>query len=352
MIGRGISRGFVTVLGASSLLTLASIGHADDASSNRAAARELGVQGVLLAEKGKCGEAIEKLEHAERLYHAPTTLERLGECKVEVGRIVDGTEDLQRVVKEDLPAGAPAAFTAAKARAAGILKKATPRIAHLRVHVNAPTDVKPAVTMDGLPFPDVALDGDRPVDPGTHNFAATADGMIRAETTVSLGEAESKSIELKLVADPNAVKPTQISPPLQTDQPKPPPPDDDHKKPPPPPPESPSHVPAYIAFGVGIAGVGVGTVTGILALGKKSTLDNVCGASKTGCPSSSQSDIDSAKTMGTISTVGFIVGGVGVAAGIVLLLTEGSSSNATATVGSVRVSPDLGAGFVGAHGSF
>jgi hypothetical protein len=56
--------------------------------------------------------------------------------------------------------------------------------------------------------------------------------------------------------------------------------------------------------------------------------------------------------MGTISTVGFIVGGVGVAAGVVLLLTEGSSSKATATVGSVHVTPDLGAGFIGAHGSF
>jgi hypothetical protein len=341
------------MLGASSLFALSSIAHADDASANRAAARELGVQGVLLAEKGKCTEAIEKLERAEKLYHAPTTLERLGECEVEVGRLVDGTEDLQRVVKEDLPAGAPAAFTAAKTRAAGIIKKATPRIAHLRVHVNAPAGTTASVTMDGNSYPDAALDGDRPVDPGTHALSATADGMIKADATISLGDAESKAVELKLLPDPNAAKPTQIAPPQQVaDQPKPPPPDDDQKKPPPPPPESPSHVPAYIAFGVGIAGVGVGTVTGILALSKKSTLDNACGPSKTSCPSSSQSDIDSAKTMGTISTVGFIVGGVGVAAGIVLLLTEESSSNASATVGSVHVTPDFGAGFIGAHGSF
>ncbi len=339
------------MLGASSLIAFTSGARAgDDSSANRAAARELGIQGVLLAEKGKCGDAIEKLERAEKLFHAPTTLERLGECKVDVGRIVDGTEDLQRVVKEDLPPGAPAAFTAAKTRAAGVIKKATPRIAHLRVHVSAPSDAKPSVTMDGNSYPDAALDGDRPVDPGTHSLAATADGMIKAETTVSLGDAESKAIELKLVRDPNATKPTPIPPPI-ADQPKPPP-DDHDKHPPPPPPQSPSHVPAYIAFGVGVAGVGVGAVTGVLALGKKSSLDTACGPSKTGCPSTSQSDIDSAKTFGTVSTIGFIVGGVGVAAGIVLLLTEGSSSNATATVGSVHVTPDIGAGFVGAHGSF
>ncbi len=346
-----LSPAFVAMLGASSLIALASAARADDASANRAAARELGVQGVLLAEKGKCGDAIEKLQRAEKLYHAPTTLERLGECEVEVGRLVDGTEDLQRVVKEDLPAGAPAAFTAAKTRAAAVIKKAMPRIAHLRVHVNAPSGATATVTMDGNSYPDAALDGDRPVDPGTHALSATADGMIRADTTISLGDAESKSVELKLVPDPNAAKPMQIAPPIVDNTPKPPT-DDDTKKTSPPPPESPSHVPAYLAFGVGIAGVGVGTVTGILALSKKSSLDTVCGPSKTGCPASSQSDIDSAKTMGTISTVGFIVGGVGVAAGIVLLLTEGSSSNASATVGSVHVTPDFGAGFVGAHGSF
>ena len=112
-------------------------------------------------------EAIEKLERAVKLFHAPTTLERLGECKVEVGRIVDGAEDLQRVVREDLPAGAPAAFTAAKTRAQGILKKALPRIAHLKLHVAAPPDTKATVLMDGNVYPDALLDGDRPVDPGT-----------------------------------------------------------------------------------------------------------------------------------------------------------------------------------------
>ncbi len=326
--------------------------HADDTSANRAAARELGIQGVLLAEKGKCGEAIEKLERAEKLYHAPTTLERLGECKVDVGRIVDGTEDLQRVVKEDLPAGAPAAFTAAKTRASGVLKKALPRIAHLRLHVAVPGDAKPTVLMDGNPYPDAELDGDRPVDPGTHTLAATADGMIKAETTVSLGDGDSKSAELKLTVDPNAPKPVPVATQVAND-------DnahggqhglreEDHPKPPP---ESPSHVPAYIALGIGAVGVGVGAVTGILALSKKSSLDGACNSSKV-CPSTSQSDLDSAKTMGTISTIGFIAGGAFVVAGVVLFLTEGSSASATAQVGDLRVTPDLGAGYVGAHSSF
>lgn len=327
---------------------------ADDTAANRAAARELGVQGVLLAEKGKCADAIEKLERAEKLYHAPTTLERLGECKVDVGRIVDGTEDLQRVVKEELPTGAPAAFTAAKTRAQGVLKKALPRIAHLRLHLDAPADAKPTVLMDGNPYPDAELDGDRPVDPGTHSLAATADGMLKAESSVTLGDGDSKTATLKLVPDPNAPKPTPSPTPVASSNP---PPEDDHHglredDHPKPAPSSPSHVPAYIALGVGAVGVGVGAVTGYLALSKKSDLDKACTPGKV-CPSTSQSDLDSAKTMGTISTIGFIAGGVGLAAGVVLFLTEGSgSSTASAQVGSVRVTPDVGAGYVGAHGSF
>ena len=45
-----------------------------------AAARSLGTAGVQLADKGDCVTAIPKLDAAEKLFHAPTTLERLGEC--------------------------------------------------------------------------------------------------------------------------------------------------------------------------------------------------------------------------------------------------------------------------------
>jgi hypothetical protein len=73
------------------LATLASTGHADEAAENIAAARTLGIQGVQLAEAGKCPEAIEKLTRAEALHHAPTILGRLGECQVNVGEVVIGT---------------------------------------------------------------------------------------------------------------------------------------------------------------------------------------------------------------------------------------------------------------------
>ena len=83
---------------------------------------------------------------------------------------------------------------------------------------------------------------------------------------------------------------------------------------------------AFVAFGVGGAGLVVGGITGLLALGKSGDLKDKCGADKNACPADSQSDIDSYKSMGTISTIGFIVAGVGGATGLVLLLTAPSGS--------------------------
>ena len=71
-------------------------------AENVAAARSLGLQGIKLADAGDCRGAIEKLSRAESLYHAPSILGRLGECQVNVGQVVAGTENLNRVVREEL----------------------------------------------------------------------------------------------------------------------------------------------------------------------------------------------------------------------------------------------------------
>src|SRR5262245_21216965 len=126
----------------------ASPARAQDApqAENVAAARSLGIQGIQLADAGNCKGAIEKLSRAESLYHAPTILGRLGECQVQVGQIVLGTENLNRVVREPLAANAPKAFKDAQERAQKVLTLALPKIAHLTVKVDPP-EVKPQVTV-------------------------------------------------------------------------------------------------------------------------------------------------------------------------------------------------------------
>ncbi len=106
-----------------------------------------------------------------------------------------------------------------------------------------------------------------------------------------------------------------------------------------------------VGMGVGVVGLGVGAVTGILAIGKHSSLSNECTLSGGSCPASANSDLDSYHSMATISTIGFIAGGVLAAGGAVLFLTAPHASSSGPATG-LRLTPFIGPGSVGAVGTF
>jgi len=319
---------------------LSSVGHADEAAENIAAARTLGIQGVQLADAGKCPEAIEKLTRAEALHHAPTILSRLGECQVNVGEVVNGTENLNMVVREELPASAPKVFREAQKRAKKVLNAAMPKIAYLTIRVT-PSEVKANVSVAGKAVPAALLGAERPTDPGTHQVSAAAEGYKPASATITLGEGAHQELSLLLEKDSSAVSalPASTSGALVTTHAI----QDEAVAPT----DKQSKAPALLAFGVGGAGLIVGGITGALALRKASDCPNkVC---------ESQSDLDSAKTMATISTIGFSVGVAGVAVGTILWLTGSSSDRPAQAKGlapQFAMQPFLSANSVGVTGSF
>src|SRR3954471_20181115 len=232
-------RHVVGALCAALLATLASSSRADDSAENTAAARTLGVEGVQLADAGKCPEAIEKLTRAEALHHAPTILGRLGECQVNVGDVVEGTETLNRVVREQLAPNAPKVFHDAQERAQKVLTQATPKIAHLVIRVT-PSNVKASVAVAGKPVPAALLGAERPTDPGTHQVTATAEGYKPSSATVTLAEGGHQDITLLLEKDPAAVAALPLSNP---------PPSASPEVTTPPAAAGKSNAPAYVAFG-------------------------------------------------------------------------------------------------------
>jgi hypothetical protein len=321
---------------------------AQDQAENVAAARSLGIQGVQLADAGKCKEAIEKLERAESLYHAPTILGRLGECQVNVGQIVLGSENLNRVVREQLPENAPKAFKDAQARARKALDAALPRIGHLTVSVQVePKDTPVSVTVSGAAVPAALLGVERPTDPGTHEVVATAEGYLPAKTSVELTEGGRQSITLTLSADPNAVKPPAAAPPIAAAPLAP-------VAPPPPAAtaRSSNNTLAFVLLGVGGAGIITGGVTGMLAISKKNDLD--CPDKR--CSGKDADELDSAKTLALVSTIGFGAGIVSAGIGTVLLVTSSGSSEqhgrAPAENKRLSLTPYVGVGNAGVTGSF
>jgi hypothetical protein len=318
------------------LLVQTTTARADDAADT-ATARALGIEGVTLAEGGKCGEAIPKLDRAEKLHHAPTTATRLAECEIEIGKLVVGTERLQRVIREPLPPGAHPAFAAAVARAQKALDVTLPRLATLRLSVNTPPSAKVSITIDDEPVSDAVLDTARRIDPGKHVVKVQAPGYFPTSASPTLAEGETKSIALELRPDPNARIVADASVPstaATTTTPRQ---------------EGGSKLPALFAFGIGAAGLGLGIYAATVVEEKSSALDRGCTPDRV-CPKALGADLDDAKTWANISTAGFITAGAGAATGVLLLILSGSSSEPERK--SARVRPSVGPTSVSLQGTF
>src|SRR5688500_2850791 len=315
-------------------------------AENIAAARALGIQGVQLADDGKCAEAIPPLERAESLYHAPSILGRLGECQVAVGQLVLGTENLNRTVREPLAANAPQAFRDAQARAQKVLDSALPRIARLVVRIEPP-NVHAKVMIGNTEVPPALLGAERPTDPGTHQITANAPGFLQSQSIITLAEGARQEVTLTMTRDPNAVVPG-AAPVAAAPRSEPPPPTlpppalDSGRK---------SSTAGIVLLAIGGAGLAVGGVTGFLAIKKEGDLD--CPDDK--CPESEQDKLDQAHNMAMISNIGFGVGIAGAIVGTILLLSGGNSTEKTAresSLSSLRARPFVRGQSLGVEGSF
>jgi hypothetical protein len=100
---------------------------------------------------------------------------------------------------------------------------------------------------------------------------------------------------------------------------------------------------------VGGAGLATGAITGLLAMGKHSTLTGECKGSV--CPPSASSDLSSYHSLGTISTIGFIGGAVLGGGGAILFFTAPHGSPAAPATGTT-LTPYVGLGSLGAVGTF
>jgi hypothetical protein len=319
---------------------------ADDPSV-LAAARSLAVDGVKLAQSGKCSEAIDKLERAEKLHHSAIVLEQLGECYIEQGRIVEGAEAMRAVVREGEPSNASDAMKKAHASARTMLESTKDKIASLTITVDIPNKAQPTVEIDGQPMPAALIGAARPTDPGEHTIEASAAGYLSTRKRINLAAGQNETVELSLVVDPNAVaKPSPAERPEAADggdKPAPVAPNPTEAAAPlaataPASSSGPNHLPAYIAWGVAGAALTVGVAYGWVAMNQKSDLDKVCPQHR--CPPAQSERLDAAKANGVISSVAFGVGvGAAIAGGILFFFSGESEPEPQPRAASVHLGP-------------
>jgi hypothetical protein len=182
------------------------------------------------------------------------------------------------------------------------------------------------VTVDGQPVA-VSAGAAIEVDPGEHTFAfAEGDRLATEERRLVLVEGvKGRRERVVLRGTAASTTPTSVS----GEQPR--------SGPPP---------LAWVAFGGGGAGLAVGVIAGLVADGKHSTLQGECNNTTTTCAPQYAGDLDGFHAARTWSTVGYVVGALGVAGGAVLWLTTPQTSRSTAA----RVW--IGPGSAGVAGSF
>ena len=256
-----------------------------------AAAREQVKLGYQLAQDGKCDEAIPHFMESLRLDPKAITLINLAACEEKTSKLADAlghwVEARGRAQTEGNTAIQEEAEKKAKALEARIPKLTV-------VLTGATPDAE--VVRDGVALGAASMGVPLPVNPGAHTLVVRAKGHEDTSENVTIAEGETKRFELKL----GAPKRAGASAPVGDDKAAP---------------SGGTSPLVYVGFGTAVAGVAVGSIFGIITLGKGSD-------AKDACPSgvcSSQSAVDDAKsgqTFGTISTIGFIVGGLGAAVGI------------------------------------
>lgn len=346
------NRTFIAAIVAASLLasipTTPRVVHAQPSAGAVASAKALVTDGRALREKGDHKGARDKFKAAYAIVATPIIGVDLGKEHLAVGELVEAREVFVEVTKLPPNAKETDEGKAARAEAATLAANLAPRIPSLRITITgAPPAATPKVSIDGETVPAAALDSPWKVNPGAHVVVvAIASKERRLKVTVK--ESETKEVTVDFVVEEPAAKPP-VTPPSNAgagEKPKPvaptsganteiatsaPPPTDDRSKA-----GSGPGTMTWIGFGIGGAGLIVGGVTAVMALSRAGSVKEQCTDFR--CPPSTHADYDSARTLGTVSTVSFGVGLVGVGVGLVGLFSpprapEKSALSVHATIG-------------------
>jgi serine/threonine-protein kinase len=169
-----------------------------------------------------------------------------------------------------------------------------------------------------------------PVDPGDVTVEASAPGRKTWRGSVSVAARAPGQLEVPaLESEPVASVPASAAEPRSKSDPP---------AAPAPAPSGAQRTIAVVAGAAGVVALGVGSVFGLVSAGKKSDADKHCDGANV-CDDEGLGLRRDAISAGTISTVGFVAGGVLAAAGVVLWVTAPRRTPATG-----MTSPGLRAG--------
>jgi hypothetical protein len=315
----------------------------DDGTRN--AARSLASQGKEAFDKADWDRARDLFHRAYSLVPAPTIALYEGRALAKLRRFVEAEEAYMRAARTTLDAESPEPFRKAVHDAEDDLLALRVKMPKVTIVPSGPGASHPelSVTLDGHPLKSALLGVEMPIDPGEHTLRAVVPGAEPVQVTFSVVEKQQQKVDVPVPRAGHIAKSLQVVnarpsllEPVAT-----------------PPTSRPSqwHLPAaLIAGGVGVAGVATGVITGLMAGSRYSKAERECPGRACVEGSSGWDTVQSFRTLRTVSTVGYIVGGVGLAAGATLFLLTPSKTTSSARADSVHVW--LNVSSVGVAGAF
>lgn len=319
-------------------------------AADLATARELFLQARDLRTGGDLKGAIDKFRGAYATAPTPIIGLELGRTYMQKGDLIEAREAFLAVGRLKVEGDETPKSAQARTEANDLAEQLRPKIATLVVKVTgAASDATVALTVDGANVPLISGSATRKVNPGKHELVVKT-GTSEKRDSVELAEGESKEVteDLSAATPVGPVTPVPTTPPTASAG--------DTTA-------TPDWVrPAMIYGGFGLAGAGVimGSVTGVVALGKARTVKNECPGQV--CPESARKDVTSGRTFSTLSTVGFIAGAVGAGAGLVGLFVlkpapaKSDAPKSDAPKASATILPTAtfvpGGAWLGAEGRF
>jgi len=294
-----------------------------------AAAEALFNKGLSEMEAGRYESACPTLKESQRLDPRMGTLFTLAECEAKGGMIASAVAHYDEYLRLFSRLTPPQKASQAGREKVSAAQKAalTPQVPHVTLVLrDAPAGT--TVKWDDMVFNLPALGVPLPVNPGEHVVITQVPGGANSTTRVSIQKAEKKQVELKVPQSHGSTTPpaTPVAAPSSNANASPAPaaieanagtPDPSRR------------ILIYGAGGVGAVGLLVGTITGVMVLGKKGTIDDNC--QDTRCTAEGKEAADNAQSLGLVSTIGFGVGIAGLATAAVLYLTEPKPATASRT---------------------
>ncbi|MBL9021364.1 MAG: hypothetical protein JNL21_04160 [Myxococcales bacterium] len=267
-----------------------------------------------LTKEGKHAEALEKYRLAHDLAPTPVTRLDLARALAGQGKLLDAQALALSTAEMPVTATETQKSKTARKDAAELATALAARIPRVVVTLVDPASgtagaAEPEVAVDGKPVSKELLGKELPVDPGDH-VATARSGERATSSTFSILEGVRQNVELALPAPPEP-EPPPIVPPFERPDPPPskvvlPPPTTE-------PEEEGVHPVVPVLFTAGGVGLLLGVVTGSIAWSQAGDLQDGCPNNR--CPAEWQDELALNRALTTTSTIGFVVGGVAVAAG-------------------------------------